>query len=65
MDNHVYLFQRGDFHDAPRVVRIFSNWIKAIENIPPDFVKVDMPPYEHYAIRETFEWLSISKIKVE
>lgn len=62
----IAIFEIGNFHDSPDIVRIFSSAKKAIENIPSEFEKRDSSPgYNYYEDKVSERWLSISEHKVE
>lgn len=62
----IAIFEIGNYHDDPDIIRVFSSVEKAIENIPSEFKEIQDFPFYHYYEDETNErWLSIEEYEVE
>lgn len=60
----IAIFEIGDYHDSPDIIRVFSSVEKAIENIPSGFGKIEYPGH-HYADINNEKWLTIKEYEVE
>lgn len=62
----IAIFEIGDYHDSPDIVRVFASIEKAIENVPYGFKELqDFPFYYYYENEINEKWLSIKEYEVE
>ena len=62
----IALFEIGDYHDGPDIVRVFSSVKKAKDNIPAEFKEKDSPSnYCYYEDEISGKWLSITEHEVD
>ena len=63
----VAIFEIGNYHDSPDIVRVFSSVEKAIENIPSGFEKRKnfSLEYLYYEDEINKKWLNIKEYEVE
>ena len=57
------MFEIGNYHDVPGIIRVFSSVEKALENIPFGFK--DIGYANNYADEANEKWLSIKEYEVE
>lgn len=60
----VTLYQEGDWHCSPNVIKIFSTLELALQHIPKGFVSVDAGPGKYAENKEDERWITIKEYQI-